>query len=100
MQAMPLVGDMKSLHNDIPVGSEAQEYVDERARLDHELGKINHAKQGLIQAFDITDAELVEYELVEYENIEDKVGGVATCFLPSTFSRTSPTPSRPHRGSR
>lgn len=59
---MPLVGDMRALHQDVPVGSEAQEYIEERKRLAHELGKINHAKEGIIRAFSITDAELEYYK--------------------------------------
>jgi len=61
-QNMPLVAEIRTLHADVPVGMEMREFVSKRNELRHELQKVLRAKQGLVDAFNITPEELDGYE--------------------------------------
>jgi len=61
-QNMPLVAEIRTLHADVSVGMEMREFVRKRNELRHELQKVLRAKQGLVDAFNITQEELDGYE--------------------------------------
>jgi hypothetical protein len=59
---MPLVQEIRALHDGVPVGTEKQEFVQKRAELEQQLERVLRAKRGLAGAFNITSEELESYQ--------------------------------------